>query len=106
LSGLGVLIASGEKGCETTSAFDYRVGEQFTFKIATTRYVNAVTGTDWEGTGVVPEMLSSKEQALETADLPALRNFSKNSPIIHLSRTENEPASLSRYYSFRPWSSI
>jgi hypothetical protein len=61
-------------------AFDYRVGEHFTLTIPTTRYVNTATGTDWEGTGVVPDIPSSKEQALKTAELTALTKLLKEQP--------------------------
>lgn len=61
-------------------AFDYPVGEHFALTIPTTRYVNAVTGTDWEGTGNVPDILSSKEEALKTAELTALATLLKEQP--------------------------
>ena len=61
-------------------AFDYRVGEHFTLTIPTSRYVNAVTGTDWEGTGVVPDVPTSKEQALKAAELTALQELLKKQP--------------------------
>jgi C-terminal processing protease CtpA/Prc len=61
-------------------AFDYRVSEHFTLTIPTSRYVNAVTGTDWEGTGVVPDIPTLKQQALETAELTALQKLVKEQP--------------------------
>jgi len=61
-------------------AFDYPVGEHFTLTIPTTRYVNAVTGTDWEGVGVVPDIPASNEQALKVAELTALRKLLKEQP--------------------------
>ena len=61
-------------------AFDYRVGEHFTLTIPTSRYVNAVTGTDWEGTGVVPDASVSPENALHAAELTALEKLIKEQP--------------------------
>lgn len=61
-------------------AFDYRVGEHFTLTIPTSRYVNAVTGTDWEGTGVAPDISTSSENALRTAELTALEKLLKEQP--------------------------
>ena len=61
-------------------AFDYRVGEHFTLTIPTSRYVSAVTGTDWEGTGVVPDMPVPNAQALQTAESIALRKLIKDQP--------------------------
>jgi len=61
-------------------AFDYRVGEHFTLTIPATRYVNAITGTDWEGAGVVPDIATSKEQALATAELTALKKLVREQP--------------------------
>ena len=37
--------------------------------------MNAVTGTDWEGAGVIPDIATSKEQALATAELIALKKL-------------------------------
>lgn len=61
-------------------AFDYRVGEHFTLMIPTMRYVNAVTGTDWEGTGVVPDISVPEERALYTAQVTALEKLVKEQP--------------------------
>lgn len=61
-------------------AFDFRVGEHFTLTIPTTRYVNAVTGTDWEGTGVIPDIAVSKDRALQTAQVTALERLVKEQP--------------------------
>jgi hypothetical protein len=42
--------------------------------------VSAVTGTDWEGAGVVPDVSVSNEQALQSAELIALRKLIKDQP--------------------------
>jgi C-terminal processing protease CtpA/Prc len=61
-------------------AFDFRVGQHFTLTIPTTRYVNAVTGTDWEGTGVIPDIAVSKDRALRTAQITALEKLLQEQP--------------------------
>jgi retinol-binding protein 3 len=61
-------------------AFDYRVGEHFTLTIPTSRYVNAMTGTDWEGAGVVPDVPVPNARALQTAELMALQKLIKDDP--------------------------
>lgn len=45
----------------------YPVGERFEIYIPTARAVNPVTGTNWEGTGVFPDVQVPSEKALETA---------------------------------------
>ena len=42
--------------------------------------MNAVTGTDWEGAGVVPDITTSKELALATAELTALKKLVREQP--------------------------
>jgi retinol-binding protein 3 len=61
-------------------AFDFRVGEHFMLTIPTTRYVNAVTGTDWERSGVIPGITASKDRALHTAQVTALEKLIKEQP--------------------------
>ncbi|MBV9302494.1 MAG: S41 family peptidase [Acidobacteriaceae bacterium] len=61
-------------------AFEYRVGEHFMLTIPTSRYMNAVTGTDWEGTGVVPDVSVPPDNALHTAELTALGKLLKEQP--------------------------
>ena len=45
----------------------YPVGDRFEIYIPTARAVNPVTGTNWEGTGVLPDVQVPAEKALETA---------------------------------------
>lgn len=61
-------------------AFDFRVGKHFALTIPTTRYVNAVTGTDWEGSGVTPDIAVSKDHTLQTAQVTALEKLVKEQP--------------------------
>jgi C-terminal processing protease CtpA/Prc len=56
------------------------VGQHFTLTSPTTRYVNAVTGTDWEGTGVIPDIAVSKDRALRTAQITALEKLLQEQP--------------------------
>ena len=42
--------------------------------------MNTVTGTDWEGAGVVPDIATSKEQALAIAELTALKKLVREQP--------------------------
>ncbi len=50
-----------------------RLGEHFGVFVPTGRAINPVTKTNWEGTGVEPDVKVPKEQALETAYLTALK---------------------------------
>jgi len=45
----------------------FRVGDQFEFTISTERAVSPVTGGNWEGTGVLPDVPVSAANALERA---------------------------------------
>jgi len=81
LKSLGRAVVIGERTAGAAHpAFDYRVDDHFTLTIPTSRYLNAVTGTDWEGTGVAPDIATSKEQALERAELAALQKLLKEQP--------------------------
>jgi retinol-binding protein 3 len=50
----------------------FRVGEHFGVFVPTGRAINPITKTNWEGTGVEPDVKVSKELALKTAYLTAL----------------------------------
>ncbi len=65
----------------------FRISEHFGVFIPTGRAINPITKTNWEGTGVTPDVAVPKEQALKTAYLLALNksfnttkdeNFKKN----------------------------
>jgi len=45
----------------------YPVGDHFEIYIPTARAVNPVTGTNWEGTGIIPDVVVASESALDTA---------------------------------------
>ena len=45
----------------------FPVGERFEFYIPTARAINPVTGSNWEGEGIIPDVLVPSESALDTA---------------------------------------
>lgn len=50
----------------------YRIGDHFTVFIPTGRAISPITKTNWEGTGVEPDVKVPQEQALKTAYLLSL----------------------------------
>jgi C-terminal processing protease CtpA/Prc len=52
-----------------------RVTDQFGVWVPAGRAVNPVTGKNWEGTGVIPDVPVAAEDALETAHLRALKRI-------------------------------
>ena len=61
-----VLIGEPTKG-GAHSIDLFKIDDQFEINISTSRAVNPVTGTNWEGTGVMPDIPVAPEQALATA---------------------------------------
>jgi C-terminal processing protease CtpA/Prc len=61
----------------------YRITDQFSASIPFSRSINPVTRTDWEGTGVKPDVEVPANQALLTAHLLALKKA--------LTRLEGDP---------------
>lgn len=57
----------------------YRINEHFWMGIPTARPVSPITQTNWEGTGVKPDIEISANLALKTAHLAALKKFLENS---------------------------
>lgn len=55
----------------------FRLNEHFGVFIPTGRAINPITKTNWEGTGVAPDIAVSKELALKTAYLLALNKVSE-----------------------------
>ena len=51
------------------------VGNGFMVSVPMTRPINVVTGGDWEGTGVIPDIAVPAERALVSAQLAALRKL-------------------------------
>jgi tetratricopeptide (TPR) repeat protein len=60
-----ILIGEATKG-GAHSVDLFPVGDRFEIYIPTARAVNPVTGSNWEGTGVIPDILVSTESALDT----------------------------------------
>jgi C-terminal processing protease CtpA/Prc len=52
----------------------YQVGPQVDVRIPRARSINPVTGTNWEGVGVVPDVLAPAEKALDIGYANALRH--------------------------------
>ncbi|MEK6336727.1 MAG: S41 family peptidase [Acidobacteriota bacterium] len=58
---------------------EFRINEHFVVFVPTGRAINPVTGTNWEGTGVKPDIEVPSAQALKTAHLAALRKLLEGS---------------------------
>jgi len=61
-----VLIGEPTKG-GAHSIDLFKIDDQFEINISTSRAVNPVTGANWEGTGVIPDVPVAPEKALATA---------------------------------------
>jgi len=55
--------------------FEYRINEHFFMFLPMGRAINPITKTNWEGTGVKPDIEVPAEQALKTAHLMALKKL-------------------------------
>lgn len=53
----------------------YQIDEHFTVNIPTGRAINPITGTNWEGTGVIPDVDVPRERALQVAQIAALKQI-------------------------------
>jgi C-terminal processing protease CtpA/Prc len=58
---------------------EFPINEHFAIFIPTGRAVNPVTGTNWEGVGVKPDIAVPSSAALKTAHLAALRALLESS---------------------------
>lgn len=58
---------------------EFRINEHFQVFVPTGRAINPVTGTNWEGTGVKPDIETTFAAALKTAHLAALRKLLETS---------------------------
>ena len=58
---------------------EFRINEHFQVFVSTGRAINPVTGTNWEGTGVKPDIETTFKQALKVAHLAALRKLLETS---------------------------
>lgn len=64
----------------------YRINEHFGVQVPVARTINAVTKTDWEGKGVLPDIQTTPDKALKVAHLTALKRSLEKNP-------DQEPAS-------------
>lgn len=71
---LGTLIGKSTAGAAHPGGL-FRLEEHFAAFIATGRAVNPVTKTDWEGTGVRPDVDVKPEEALRAAHVAALEKL-------------------------------
>lgn len=66
-------IVVGERtGGGAHGTLSHRVNNHFTISVPFSRSINPVTKTDWEGTGVKPDIEVPAEYALLTAEIAAL----------------------------------
>jgi hypothetical protein len=70
--GRAVLVGETTRGGAHPTA-RHPVTEHITVTVPTARTISTVTGTNWEGVGVVPDLAAPAEQALEVAHKDALR---------------------------------
>lgn len=56
-----------------------RLNDHFMFNLPFARPINSVSKTDWEGTGVTPDIQVDRSDALDTAEKLALKKLQKNS---------------------------
>ena len=68
---------------------EFPVGDGFFVFISTSQAINPITGTNWEGVGVKPDVTVSPEKALERAEVLALEAILKNSQPLANSRPED-----------------
>ncbi|WP_223609338.1 S41 family peptidase [Chryseobacterium sp. OSA05B] len=52
--------------------------DRFTLFIPYARFIDPITNTDWEGTGVIPDIVVSEKEALTTAHIAALEGVVKD----------------------------
>lgn len=68
LQAAGRAVVVGETSGGGAHPFEYRqVGERFMLWLPEGRSLNPITGTDWEGSGVQPDVAVAADQALERA---------------------------------------
>ncbi|WP_330481237.1 S41 family peptidase [Streptomyces sp. NBC_00724] len=70
--GRAVLVGETTRGGAHPTA-RHPVTEHITVTVPAARTISTVTGTNWEGVGVVPDLAAASEEAFETAHKDALR---------------------------------
>lgn len=82
-----------------------RINDYFAVWVPSGRAINPISKTNWEGTGVEPDVKTTAEAALRTAHLAALRRLAESKPAdpqtareieSAISRLESEEAGLSK----------
>jgi C-terminal processing protease CtpA/Prc len=68
------LVIGEASGGGAHPALSVRVGERFEVAVPVARYINPVSGTNWEGRGVGPDIRVREEQAVQAAYRAALEN--------------------------------
>ena len=68
----------------------YRINDHFWIFIPTGRAINPITGGNWEGVGVIPDVKVPAELALKTAHLMALKTLIENNTEAGLGRELEE----------------
>lgn len=58
----------------------YRITEHFGVQVPVGRYINAVTKTNWEGKGVMPDIQTTADKAFKLAHLTALKRILERNP--------------------------
>ena len=58
----------------------YRINEHFGVQVPVGRGVNAVTKTDWEGKGVIPDVPTTADKAFNVAQVTALKRILEKNP--------------------------
>ena len=60
----------------------YRIGEHFYAEIPSQRSISPITGTNWEGTGVTPDIAAAPETALAVARKLMRRRLQESAPLV------------------------
>ncbi|MCY1075739.1 S41 family peptidase [Archangium lansingense] len=76
---LGKLVGSGTAGAANNNDF-VPIAPGFMLSVSTGRPVHPVSKSNWEGTGVTPEIATSSEQAQDAAHARALRELLAANP--------------------------
>ena len=84
-----VLVGETTRGGANPGA-GYRINNHFWIFIPTGRAINPITGTNWEGVGVIPDVKVPAELALKTAHLMALKTLIEHNTEVGLGRELKE----------------
>ena len=84
-----VLVGETTRGGANPGA-GYRIDDHFWIFIPTGRAINPITGGNWEGVGVIPDVKVPSELALKTAHLLALKTLIENNTEVGLRRELEE----------------